>query len=451
MMKKIWKQAAAILLAVILVVGVAPIGAHSKNAASGLTLQASAATYSGKCGENVNWNLNTSTGVLSVTGTGEMADYTYDTARPWDAHSAGVKTLTIGNGVTRIGNHAFQDCTNLAAVTIADSVTEIGEFAFSGCTSLAAVTIPQKVTRIEDGAFYGCTSLAAITVDATNPAYCSDASGVLYNKEKTTLIQYPAGNARTSFTIPAGVTRIGDMAFYGCASLAAVTVPAGVTRIGDHAFHACANLAAVTIPDSVTEIGFLAFYECTSLAAVTIPDGVTEIGSLTFYNCENLASVTIGSGVTRIGTGAFLGCKSLAAVNYRGSEQDRHKISVDGRNASLLQASWQYIGAADARIIRGNPSDGRKEYPYRATVTFFVEVPEGGSVQWYVDGEPAGNDATLTVKNKKKSYSVKVVVTSSGGTPTTDEEQVTIKTDFWSKVVWFFTHLLFPARFRFEQ
>lgn len=161
-------------------------------------------------------------------------------------------------------------------------------------------------------------------------------------------------------------------------------------------------------------------------------------------------AVTIGSGVTSIGSGVFYGCTSLANVQYRGSEQDRQKITIGGRNDSLSKAAWEYIDP-HARIIRGNPADGRMEYAYRTTVTFTVDVPEGGKVQWYVDGQPAGSDVTLTVRNAKKSYTVTVVVTSSNGTPTTDEEQVSIKTDFWSKIVWFFTHLLFPARFRIEQ
>ena len=449
-MKKIWKQAAAILLAVVLVVGVAPIGARSEKAASALSLRASAAAFAGKCGANVNWTLDTITGVLSVTGTGEMTDYSYIDKKPWGNQSLAVKTITIGNGVTSIGTHAFQDCANLASLTIGNGVTSIGEFAFSGCTSLAAVTIPAGVMSIADGAFYDCTSLNAVNVDGNNPAYCSDESGVLYNKEKTTLLQYPAGNARTSFTVPDSVTSIGDMAFYGCKSLTAVTIPDSVTSIGEHAFHECTNLAAVMIGNGVTRIGAMAFYNCESLAAVTIPDAVTQIDLFSFCGCTSLAAVTIGSGVTSIESGAFYGCTSLANVQYRGSEQDRQKITIGGRNDSLSKAAWEYTDP-HARIIRGNPADGRMEYAYRTTVTFTVEVPEGDKVQWFVDGQPAGSDVTLTVRNAKKSYTVTVVVTSSNGTPTTDEEQVSIKTDFWSKIVWFFTHLLFPARFRIEQ
>ena len=449
-MRKIRMQAAAVLLAVVLVVGVAPIGTVSQKAASGLSLQASAAAFSGPCGEHVNWALDTITGVLSITGTGEMTDYAYISEKPWGRYSSVIKTVTIGNSVTHIGEHAFQEFTNLTALTIGSGVTSIGSFAFSGCTSLAAVTIPAAVESIGDGAFYDCTSLSAFTADGNNPAYCSDESGVLYNKTKTVLVQYPVGNTRTSFAIPAGVTRIGDMAFYNCASLTAVTIPDSVTDIGDHAFHECTNLASVTIGNGVTRIGRMAFYDCASLAAVTIPDSVTDIDSLAFQSCTSLASVTLGNGVTSIGSAAFSDCTSLASVVYHGSEQDRQKISVGRHNDLLMQAEWEYNDPG-TRIIRGNPADGHREYAYRTTVIFTAEAAEGSSVEWFVDGQSAGNDATLTVKGKKNSYTVRVVVTAPGGSQKTDEERVTIKNDFWSKIVWFFTHLLFPGRFIVEQ
>ncbi|MBQ7547174.1 MAG: leucine-rich repeat domain-containing protein [Clostridia bacterium] len=201
----------------------------------------------------------------------------------------------------------------------------------------------------------------------------------------------------------------------------------GVQHIGSHAFQECRNLASLTIGNDVESIGEYAFADCTSLAAVTIPAGVTSIAE-----------------------GVFYGCTSLAEVEYRGSEQNRQKITIDGRNDLLTQAEWQYADP-DIRIIRGNPDDRHKEYAYRTTVTFTAEVSDGADVQWYVDGQPAGNDVKLTVKNAKKSYTVTVVVTPSNGMQITDEEHVSIKTDFWSKIVWFFTHILFPARFTVEQ
>ncbi|MCG2659749.1 MAG: leucine-rich repeat domain-containing protein, partial [Kiritimatiellae bacterium] len=140
-------------------------------------------------------------------------------------------SITIGSSVISIGEAAFWGCTSLTSATIPNSVTSIGNSAFYECTGLTSITIPNSVTNIGDGAFVRCTSLTAITVDAGNAAY-SSLTGVLFNKSQTTLIQCPGGQAG-SYTIPAGVTNIGDGAFYWCTGLTGVTIPASVTNIGD--------------------------------------------------------------------------------------------------------------------------------------------------------------------------------------------------------------------------
>ena len=216
-MKKMWKRTLAMLLVVIMVGGAAPLGALAeldwptlpdgavaswvndgaaavKTAAAwlggklrGLSLRASAATYSGSCGaqgDNVTWTLDTGTGVLTVSGTGAMANYNGSSSLPWNSYRSSVKTVTILAGVTSIGNYAFFSCTSLTSVTIPDSATSIGQAAFSDCTSLASVTIGNSVTSIGGLAFYYCTSLAAIEVSADNSNYSSDAFGVLYDKKK---------------------------------------------------------------------------------------------------------------------------------------------------------------------------------------------------------------------------------------------------------------------------
>ena len=192
----------------------------------------------------------------SVTSIGEQAF----------SECTSLTSVTIPDSVTSIGEQAFMGCTSLTSVTIPDSVTSIGEQAFSECTSLTSVTIPDSVTSIGDGAFASCTSLTGIWVAEGNNDYSSDASGVLFNKDKITLVQCP-GTFR-EYTIPDSVTSIGEQAFMGCSSLTSVTIPDSVTSIHWGAFYDCTSLTSVTIPDSVTSIGAWAFRDCTSLTDV---------------------------------------------------------------------------------------------------------------------------------------------------------------------------------------
>ena len=298
---------------------------------------------SGTCGaegdgSNLTWTLD-SEGVLTISGSGDMHGYDHLGA-PWYGIRSPVKSAVIADGVTSIGDSAFFDCTSLTSVTIPDSVTSIGEYAFYDCTSLTSVTIPDSVTSIGDGAFSycesltsvtipdsvtsigwhafdGCTSLTGIWVAEGNSHYASDASGVLFNKDKTTLVQCPGAFA--AYTIPNSVTSIGADAFSYCRSLTSVTIPDSVTSIGESSFYKCTSLTSVTIPDSVTSIGYKAFGSCESLTSVTIPDSVTSIGDGAFSCCTSLTSVTIPNSVTSIGDSAFYDCTSLTSVTIPNS------------------------------------------------------------------------------------------------------------------------------------
>jgi hypothetical protein len=213
-----------------------------------------------------------------------------------------------GSYVTEFPGNAFSGCVTLTEIIIPNSVTRIRYSAFYGCTGLKTVNIGNNVANIFDGyTFSSCTSLIEINADTSNTAY-STQDGVLYNKDKTTLVMYPPGKTG-AFTIPNGVKSV-DFSY--SMGLTSVTIPNSVTSIS---FSYCTSLASVTIPNSVTSISFSG---CTSLASVTIPSSVTSIGSYAFYNCTSLTSVTIPSSVTSIEDMAFYGCTSLASVMFQG-------------------------------------------------------------------------------------------------------------------------------------
>ena len=252
---------------------------------------------------------------------------------------------TIPNGVTKINDYAFNDCTSLAGVVIPDSVTSIGFGAFQGCSSLAEINLPDSVTEIGDWAFVDCASLTeivipnsvtkigetaffkcalaeinipasvtqignlafsrcnsltAINVSDGNKYYIS-VDGVLFNKDMTSIIHYPAGKKETGYVIPDGVT-----------------------EIGTYAFEYCSSLTEIIIPDSVTEIAYGAFSRCFSLTEIVIPDGVTEINGAVFEHCSSLTKIIIPDSITSIPDNAFSSSSNLTIYGYTGSYAENY-------------------------------------------------------------------------------------------------------------------------------
>ena len=236
------------------------------------------------------------------------------------SYPAGISssTYTIPQGITSIGDSAFSSCDSLTSVSIPDSVTSIGDSAFSYCYFLTSVSIPDSVEQIGTNPFAACFELKSISASPDHP-YFATIDGVLFRKADKALISYPASISSSTYTIPRGITAIGDSAFSSCDSLTSVSIPDSVTSIGDGAFSFCTSLTSVSIPDSVTSIGDSAFSYCDSLTSVSIPDSVTSIGDEAFYSCSSLTSVNIPDSVTSIGDYAFGDCSNLTLTVPRNS------------------------------------------------------------------------------------------------------------------------------------
>ncbi|MDR2971673.1 MAG: leucine-rich repeat protein [Bacteroidales bacterium] len=263
--------------------------------------------YSGTTGP-LQWCLKS--GTLTISGTGAMPDYW--TGSPWYGYRESITSVVIGNSIITIGCYAFEECTALTSVTIPNSVTTIGNYAFNYCTALTSITIPNGVTTIENYAFNSCTALTSINVESENPNY-SSTDGVLFNKDKTTLIYCPAGKTG-EYVVPNSVTTIGGGAFSFCTALTSITIPNSVTTIGGGAFVGCTALTSITIPNSVTTIEYRAFSSCTALTSITIPNSVTTIENNTFDHCTALTSITIPNSITTIGDYAFAYCSALTSI-----------------------------------------------------------------------------------------------------------------------------------------
>ncbi len=267
-----------------------------------------------------------------------------------------------------IGGSAFYDCSGLTSILISDGVTTIGDDAFSGCSNLTTATIPGSITSIGNGAFNGCSSLTSIAVSDDNSCYSSQ-DGVLFNKDKTELIQYPIGKTETAYAVPNTVTIIGDQAFLNCKNLENVEIGTGVTKIGKFAFLSCGNLHNITIPETVSEIGAQAFFRsgirsltipgsvknipyglcllCPDLEELVLKEGVETIENEAFNSCSSLKTVVLPEGLKRIGGLAFNKCISLESVTIPGSIEEFGSmcfISCENLQSVVIKEGVKYIG-----------------------------------------------------------------------------------------------------------
>ena len=413
---------------------------------------------SGNCGANVTYELD-SNGLLTISGTGKMADYEmqydsasdeYITTAPWGNQA---KTVVIGDGVTGIGAAAFYGCSGLTSVTMGSNVTNIGDSAFSGCTGLTGIVLPGSVTGIGEYAFSNCESLTAIEIPEGvttlgNSAFfgCDNLKEIRYNARAAADLTGLSGAFRSAGASVGGVKvifgesveKIPGNIFSNCESLTSVTIGSNVTSIGDNAFLGCKGLVEinynaraaecaedsfdsgdglkVTFSDSVERIPDYIFQDCPGLTSVTIGSSATTIGHYAFNRCTGLTSIKIPESMTNIGYMAFSGCTSLADVYYGGTERQWNAITIDDGNDRLLQANRHcagkesivspvvkatYMGASGKPYIKWNTVANASQYEvYRATTKNGTYTLLGTTTATHYTDNKAGSGYTYYYKVK---------------------------------------------------
>lgn len=352
-------------------------GTRTGRAVNGSDIFVYIGEYYKKCGTNLFWEYNSTTHTISITGSGNMFDFGPGDTPPWNhlynqithvSLSDGVtsigdgafdgcsalESISIPSGVTSIGDWAFDGCSGLTSVTIPNSVTSIGEWAFYGCQSLSEINIPNSVKNIKDGAFMYCTSLqkitigggveyignniftacyalSSITIDSNNKSYDSreNCSAIIQTATNTLI----CGSRNTK--IPNSVTRIGENAFAEIDGIEAITIPESVTDIGINAFLGCIFVKEKFINNSSLDATKNAFWGASFVdtdidgllirndtvigcrpyvTSANIPNNVTSIGRSAFTHCFALSSITIPTSVISIGATAFYNCSALESI-----------------------------------------------------------------------------------------------------------------------------------------
>ena len=375
--KNIFKSLLALTLALIMVLGVAPLNELAGvDWASLFAPKAEAATY------DIYTYVFSSDNKVTITGC--------------DKSAKGAITIPSeidGKSVTSIEGAAFLGCTGLTSITIPNSVTSIGYAAFEDCTGLTSITIPNSVTSIGNSAFDGCTGL-------------------------------------TSITIPNSVTSIETGAFFYCIGLTSITIPNSVTRIGSHAFFYCTGLTSITIPNSVTSIGWEAFEDCTGLTSITIPNSVTSIGDWAFRGCTGLKDVYYTGSKDEweaISIGAGNGCLLNATIHYNGIDDsvlslNRSEMTVNNNVCPYLYAS-----------IRNNSEYEKSDLVWTSSNPNVAVVDRTSGV---VNPVCVGDTViTVSTSDKKYSASCKLTIQSAFCMTSPDSSVTSMKSGDTSKFI----------------
>lgn len=307
-----------------------------------LCIGASAAGTSGKCGPSAYWSFDSSTGTLTISGSGAMNDYEYGNDYPWMDYRDSIQTIVIGDQITQIGRYAFTG-TACSTIKFGKNVRSIGAEAFNGCRNLSGdLTLPDSVQIVGDRAFSGCTGLNGTltlgsslqTIGAGAFHYCPF-SGDLVIPDNVTSIgdsafyisDYLRPETQGTLTLGKSLRTIGKEAFYWCAFTGSLTIPEGVAEIADGAFSSLHQFnrdgmfnGTLTLPSTLKTIGAEAFAYTDFSGELLIPDGVTSIGANAFKECDGFGGLlSLPDNVKTVGESAFYLCKGFTGLKLSAS------------------------------------------------------------------------------------------------------------------------------------
>ena len=330
---------------------------------------------------------------------------------------ASLKKVTIGKACTLLEGYAFYKCQTLEEVVIGENVTSIGNSCFGGTKAIKVINIPKNVQSISSTAFYAYNSplpLEEINVDPEN-AYYSSEDGVLYNKDKTTLVRYPCSKEDKLVAIPDTVTEIGENAFQYCQNIESITMNDNVTTLGMLAFYALINLKSITLSNSIKVLPMRCLCACKKLSSLTLPTQLEEIGNWALDQCDALKTIIMPATVNKIGEGAFY--NTLTSLVFEGSVK-----------SIQFEDNWnKYIN--NYRII--SVANNAKPYGIMVNNETYNGAALEGFAQWdqkslqfrvYVEGLQVGDTFTFYDDVAEEAFNMNIDPYSCGGSSDTSED-----------------------------
>lgn len=377
----------------------------------------------GICGENITWKLG-SDGVMIIEGTGDITSgWKNDTRIKNVLISDGInsicesafegcfnlKKIMLPEKLNSIGARAFSECTNLENITLSDNITSIGSEAFSGCAniknihippisiiheglfrncsslsditisenivnisesafenckSLNHITLPKKLTSFQINSLNGCTALKSIAIDENNRDFTA-INGILFNKDQTVLLKYPAGKTDTEYTIDPNITSIGADSFRDCQNITEISFPENAAEIGSAAFRNSA-LKRVNIGENIKTIGIYAFADCTALNEAVLSAGADNISAGMFYGCSSLTEITLPDNIIKINERAFAGCTALSNITLPDSLEEigiyvfsgcTHLTGIDIPASAANISNTAFYGCTNMKYINISPEN----------------------------------------------------------------------------------------------